>query len=147
MRHTSTLFCRGLSTCFKTLDAFSIAVIQAYPDAIHLPTATECEEIATNMYAERGMPGCLGGMDGKHFQITAGADDDVSLKNYKGFRSLTVLAIANHVYKFIWMSDVWPGTILTLLYGWWVCYSFYLIFFIDRNFFDRVDVRRANVEP
>lgn len=105
MRSAATLFCRGISTCFHAVQTFAKSVIKAYRNEIRLPSAAECEEIAVNMYAER-----IAALDGKHFAVSGGADDDVSLKNYKGFRSITVLGMVNHLYKFIWFGDFWPGS-------------------------------------
>jgi len=77
--------------------------------AIKLPSPAECEAITQAMLRARGMPGCIGAMDGKHFEVTAGASDNISFQCYKGFRSITVLGLVNHVYKFTWISDFWPG--------------------------------------
>jgi hypothetical protein len=106
------LFAKGLSTGYKVLDEFSSAVIQEFPDVSRLPSANDCEATAQFMYGERGMPGCIGALDGKHFPVASGDDDNISFQNYKGFRSLTVLAMANHVYKFTWIGDIWPGIFL-----------------------------------
>ncbi len=135
MRGTCKLFAKGLSTGYKVLDEFSSAVIEGFPNASRLPSVNDCEATAQFMYAERGMPGCIGALDGKHFAVAAGADDNISFRNYKGFRSLTVLAMANHVYKFTWIGDIWPGISLHSphLYP----HYKYLILFIIIIFFNR----------
>ncbi len=115
MRHTAILFGRGESTCRALVDQFASAVIDVLYNEIKLPDAGQCEVIAQHFYAERGMPGCIGAMDGKHFQICAGLADDISFKCYKGYRSLTVLGLCDHNYRFTWIGDFWPGTLYTLL--------------------------------
>ena len=85
MRHTATMFARGETTCFKVVDQFAESVIDVFYNAIKLPDAEQCEAFAQHLYRERGMPGCIGAMDGKHFHITAGGGDDVSFKCYKGY--------------------------------------------------------------
>lgn len=114
MRHTATMFARGETTCFKIEDQFAESVIDVFYNEIKLPDAEQCEATAQHFYRERGMPGCIGAMDGKHFHITAGGGDDVSFKCYKGYRSLTVLGLCDHNYKFTWISDFWPGKLLFL---------------------------------
>ena len=110
MFRTTEAFGRGVSTGYAVLDQFVDAVILKFPDAIRLPDAKECECIAQALYNNRGMPGCIGAIDGKHFAIHAGKNDDSSYKNYKGFRSVSVLGMANHLYQFTWISSFWPGT-------------------------------------
>jgi hypothetical protein len=44
-----------------------------------------------------------------HNLNSAEAWDDLSLKCYKGFRSLNVLALVDHRYKIRWISDFWGG--------------------------------------
>ena len=83
MRLTATLFGRGLSTCLFILDQFCSAVQMEMHHAIKLPSPAECEAIAQAMLRARGMPGCIGAMDGKHFEVTAGASDNISFQCYK----------------------------------------------------------------
>ena len=100
MRHTAAMFARGVSTCWAIVDQFAEAVIDVLYHEIKLPNAEDCEVIAQHFYVERGCPGCVGAMDGKHFHICAALYDDVSLKCYKGYRSVTVLALCDHNYRF-----------------------------------------------
>ena len=106
------MFARGVSTCWAIVDQFAEAVIDVLYHEIKLPNAEDCEVIAQHFYVERGCPGCVGAMDGKHFHICAALYDDVSLKCYKGYRSVTVLALCDHNYRFTWVGDFWPGDVV-----------------------------------
>jgi hypothetical protein len=115
MFRTCLLFCKGDSTGYAILDQFVDAVRKTFPNVIRLPNASECETIASWMFNERGMAGCIGAIDGKHFAVHAGKSDDASFRNYKGYRSITVLGLVNHLYKFTWISDFWPGAHITVV--------------------------------
>ena len=45
-------------------------VVRNFNDTIKLPSAEECEVIASEILKNRGMPGCIGALDGKHFQVS-----------------------------------------------------------------------------
>ena len=72
-----------------------------------LPSADEIFALWTAN--PRGLPGCWGSIDGKHFQITAGADDNQSFRCRKGFRSLNVVATVDLHRRFRFVAPIYPG--------------------------------------
>jgi hypothetical protein len=58
---------------------------------------------------QRGAPGVIGALDGKHWTTVMGNDDLYSYKDFHGNKSLTMLAIVNVKYKFWWVSDFFAG--------------------------------------
>lgn len=111
----------------KIITQVSEAVVSRMHHLISLPDAAECDEIAEYMYAERGMYGCVGALDGKHFAIECVLNDGLSYKNYKGFYSVTLLGVADHLYRFRWISDVWPGNLHSKVPGSEYTTTFHLV--------------------
>ena len=110
MWRTAQFFGVGEQTVANSVDMFAAAVVRHYAHLeIKLPSAAEAFQCALDIYENRGMPACVGALDGKHFPIKAGFVDDSSYKCYKGFRSVNVLALVDHRYCFIWKSDPYPG--------------------------------------
>ena len=58
---------------------------------------------------QRGAPGVIGALDGKHWTTVMGNDDLYSYKDFHGNKSLTMLAIVNVKYKFWLVSDFFAG--------------------------------------
>lgn len=108
----ATFFGRGCSTVSAALDLVaSRIVVILRADHIKLPTNEEIINSAQIMLRDRGMPAAFAALDGKHFPVI-GCDkvDQLSVKNYKGFKSLCVLGIADTKYRLIWLSDVFLFT-------------------------------------
>jgi hypothetical protein len=62
------------------LDRQNLQIVRRYRrEVIKLPDAEECNEIANAIESERGLPGCVGALDGKHFQITGIVFDSHSI--------------------------------------------------------------------
>ena len=79
-------------------------------NVITKPDAAERKTISEWFLRNRGGVGCLGGIDGKHFATTAGADQNLLYRCYKGYRSLSLLAWADNHYRFRWVSAIFPGS-------------------------------------
>lgn len=63
----------GVSTVNHLLDHFTVAcVTELYREQVRLPTLDELEISTAKILAERGLPGCIGAVDGKHFFATGG---------------------------------------------------------------------------
>lgn len=79
-------FSRGCQTVQNCVEEFcSVVVDQFWSKMICMPSsAEEVEWLLTETFRLRSLPGCIGAIDGKHFNISAGADDWMSYKNYKG---------------------------------------------------------------
>ena len=67
----------GVSTVTNLLDQFTCAINHSLRDEfIALPDSVEeFSRIATAIEQERGIPGCFGAKDGKHFMASGGADN------------------------------------------------------------------------
>jgi hypothetical protein len=83
---------RGASTIRESADMVASAVNTLYrAEVIRMPESDEISDMCAWFEAERGMPMCMGGLDGKHFATTAGKEDFASLTNFHGWRSMNVL--------------------------------------------------------
>ena len=69
---------RSGSSLTRTVDEFCEAIIARYKDEyIRLPTKEEMQECMEYLEQERGIPQCIGAIDGKHFAITNGRKQHV----------------------------------------------------------------------
>ena len=92
MDHLEELTGRGASTIRACALRFADAVVRKLKKKyVKLPDEEECAKIAAQSYKERYLPMGLGGIDGKHWAVNAGSKDNDGLKNYKGYRSVTLL--------------------------------------------------------
>jgi hypothetical protein len=108
--YTTELVGRGKETIRASAVMLAKAVVlQYYHDLVSLPDAEEMLLQMRWFTEHRGFPGCIGGMDGKHFVVEAGANDKANATNFHGSRSLSILALADNAYMFRWMSDARDG--------------------------------------
>ena len=99
---------RGESTIRKCITIVTLTVTDVYLDTqIVFPDGPKILEGTKWFFANRGMPMAFVAMDGKHFTTTT---TDRRNKNYKKEFSMNLLWIANHEYKFIWVSDILDGS-------------------------------------
>jgi len=104
-------FGRGTQTLLKWVDkVVNVIVDKWWREKVRFPnTEEDLKKLMHESFQARGLPGCIGALDGKHFLTVAGGQDPAAYKNYKGKRSLNVLAVALLDYRIAWMSDFWAG--------------------------------------
>ena len=109
-QQTSEFFAKGTSTVFACIDAFCNAVCLQFSHEIALPDASESRTLAAHILRKRGLPGCLGALDGKHFPFACSRDELLSTyRCCKGHGSVNVLALVDCFYKFRWNSRFYGG--------------------------------------
>eukprot|EP00745_Piridium_sociabile_P032818 TRINITY_DN55823_c0_g1_i1.p1 TRINITY_DN55823_c0_g1~~TRINITY_DN55823_c0_g1_i1.p1 ORF type:complete len:536 (+),score=138.50 TRINITY_DN55823_c0_g1_i1:400-2007(+) len=64
--------------------------------------ADDWRAVAKKFQDRWNMPHCMGAMDGKHFRMKNPAKAGSKYRNYKGFFSVNMLALADAEYKFLW---------------------------------------------
>ena len=90
---------RAASTLREKADQVFEAVCAKYKeDVIAIPsTSTEIEVIMAHILENRGLPGNVGAIDGKCFQVLGGTSDEkFQLTNWHGQKSLNCLAWVHH---------------------------------------------------
>jgi hypothetical protein len=103
-------FGRSGDTVTHVLDHFAKSVVTEFRDEfIRLPDTARCAQFASEFMNTRGIPGCIGAMDGKHWVTCMGSDDELAFKDFHDNLSLTLLAIVNARYEFWWVSDIYAG--------------------------------------
>ena len=65
--------------------------------------------VVTMVCIYTGFPGLVGILDGKHWYTESGAEDMLAYRCYKGGRSINMLGMCDHRYKFRWVSNFFPG--------------------------------------
>ncbi|XP_066590802.1 uncharacterized protein [Prorops nasuta] len=76
-----------------------IKVLQ--PIYLSLPTKNEWRNNAKGYWARWNMPNCLGSIDGKHIRLRCPPNSGSLYFNYKKYYSIVLLAIADHLYRFV----------------------------------------------
>lgn len=92
----------GKSPVGYLLMEFCLAVILHFKNLIHFPeTEEEKQEIANGFYQRWQFYDCFGAMDGTHIPVLPPGDQPEEYFNYKCFYSINVLAIVDHLYRFM----------------------------------------------
>lgn len=73
-------------------------------------TEREKSTIMQGFYRNGGFPHVIGAIDGTHVRIIAPTDDEPSFVNRKGYHSINVQAVCDHLGKFTNISAQWPGS-------------------------------------
>ncbi|XP_065316721.1 uncharacterized protein LOC135925367 [Gordionus sp. m RMFG-2023] len=69
-----------------------------------IPTREHWEKIAQEYFEKHGFPNCLGSLDGKHIRIKSPAKSGTLFYNYKAFKSIVLLGLADSNCKFIYID-------------------------------------------
>jgi hypothetical protein len=103
-------FGRSADTVSKMLDHFASGVVAEFREEfIKLPDASSCRLAMSAFMRDRGIPGCIGAIDGKHWVTCMGGDDELAFKDFHDNLSLTLLGIVDARYQFWWVSDIYAG--------------------------------------
>lgn len=101
---------RAATTFSISVDLVVDAVIRALADEVRLPTTEEIR-ISTDWFRDHtGMLGCMGGLDGKHFEIKCPVRHHLAGRSYMGFTSLNCLVYCDHNMIARWHSKVTWGS-------------------------------------
>jgi hypothetical protein len=104
------MYGREQTVVAQCVDQFCSAICEEYrEEVIKLPDAEQCKLYMKEFWDLRGIPGCVGAMDGKHWLTCMGAHDSLAFKDFHGNFSLTMLGMVNARYLFFWISDFWAG--------------------------------------
>lgn len=97
----------AISTACEIVKEVCSAIYKALaPDYLKMPTTAEqWKTVAQGFDYKWDFPHCVGAIDGKHVRIRCPANSGSSFYNYKGYFSITLLAMCDAEYKFIY-TDV-----------------------------------------
>uniref|UniRef100_A0A336LBA8 CSON007312 protein n=1 Tax=Culicoides sonorensis TaxID=179676 RepID=A0A336LBA8_CULSO len=91
--------CTASGIIFETCEA----IVKNFKKFVNFPSSqSEWYNIAYQFYERNGIPNCIGCIDGKHIWVKKPANSGSAYKNYKNGFSLSLLAICDANYKFIY---------------------------------------------
>lgn len=107
LKSISYQFRVGEATACEVVKEVCHAIYSALsPDYLQVPsTAEDWKAIAQVFDGKWDFPHCIGAIDGKHIRIRCPPNSGSSYFNYKGYFSITLLAMCDANYRFI-MTDV-----------------------------------------
>jgi hypothetical protein len=96
----------GISTISELIPEVCTATVQLYKDEVfNAPITTEARRHLSHQFEQRwNVPHSFGTFDGKHIAITKQANTGSFYRNYKGIFSISMLALVDAEYKFIWIE-------------------------------------------
>lgn len=104
------LFGVGHSTVRYLVSEFCDAVIMQHKKLVHFPYKEEEKEaIATDFFEKCQYPDCFGALDGTHIPILPPDKNKEDYFCYKGFHSISVLALVDANYLFRFFVSGAPG--------------------------------------
>ena len=86
------------------------AFVRRINDFVKFPNENNSGRIKEGFYETRHFPGVIGCLDGTHVWITAPHICEVDYVNRKGYHSINVQVICDHLGKWINIVAKWPGS-------------------------------------
>ncbi|XP_075559184.1 uncharacterized protein LOC142590668 [Dermacentor variabilis] len=109
-RTIAHLFGIGRSTVNVLCREFCKAVIdQLEGEWLHMIRRQELKQHIREFFALSGFPQGIGALDGCHFCVSPPKENAVDYHNYKGWYSIILLAMVDHMYRFRYINIGAPG--------------------------------------
>lgn len=97
-------------TAHRAIHDVTRALARRIGQFVHFPDGPGIEDVKEGFHLMRGFPGVIGCVDGTHVWITRPHNREVDFVNRKGYHSINVLVVCDHLGR--WQSVVarWPGS-------------------------------------
>uniref|UniRef100_H2YLL6 DDE Tnp4 domain-containing protein n=1 Tax=Ciona savignyi TaxID=51511 RepID=H2YLL6_CIOSA len=91
------------------MEVCDAVITELMPKVIKFPSKNEIPEKALSFSIDKGMPNCVGAIDGCHIAIPKPAINGEDYWNRKSFYSINMQAIVDHHGRFLDVNIGWPG--------------------------------------
>ena len=95
------------TVCIVTKEVCSLIVDTLLPKYIRIPNGDSLKQVVE----DKGFPQCVGAVDGSHIPIVSPHDCLADYFNRKGFHSIILQGVVNHIGLFIDIYVGWPGRV------------------------------------
>ncbi|CAH1277266.1 HARBI1 [Branchiostoma lanceolatum] len=99
------------SVCNIVLDVCQAVVDVLLPRYLTFPSGERLRETVQGYREKWGFPQCGGAVDGSHIPIEAPSEGRTDYYNRKGFYSIILQGVADHMYRFTDINVGWPGSV------------------------------------
>ena len=99
------------AVCVIVKDVCSAIVQVLLPRYIKIPTGASLKEVVHGFEHKWGFPQCAGAVDGTHILIMSPQDCPADYFNRKGWHSILMQGMVDHLYRFTDVYIGWPGRV------------------------------------
>ena len=99
------------AVCFIVKDVCSAIVEVLLPRYMKVPTGDSLKEVIHGFEHKWGFPQCAGAVDGTHIPIVSPRDFPADYFNRKGWYSIIMQGMVDHLYRFTDIYIGWPGRV------------------------------------
>ena len=78
---------------------------------VQFPSGNRLDELVDGFLTKWGVPQCVGAIDGCHVPIASPAMNRTDYYNRKGWYSMILQGVVDHLYRFIDINVGWPGSV------------------------------------
>lgn len=97
--------------CMVTKEVCAAIVRVLLPRYIRVPIGDELKNVVEGFKDELGFPQCAGAVDGTHIPIISPEECPVDYFNRKGFHSIVMQGMVDHLGRFMEVYIGWPGRV------------------------------------
>ena len=99
------------AVCLIVKEVCSAIVEVLLPRYIKVPTGDSLKEVIRGFKHKWGFPQCAGAVDGTHISIMSPRDFPADYFNRKGWHSIIMQGMVDHLYRFTDIYIGWPGRV------------------------------------